>query len=159
MIVKPGYGNERLHLRESIDHLRVSFGAPGEKRDVSPMRQYWLYPNCHFECLVSRKTGAVLSIFLRHSNPIGGEDLFGLTEPEIRNRFSTPDEEGGGLDTEAGYFGRWLSYNGGIGFHFDKRGQVEVVSLFRRKRASQKAPSMKAAVHQDQRLGMAALRL
>ena len=158
MTVRPGYGSPMLHLRQPSSKLLTEFGEPQRKVSVTALRQYWFYPEQHFECLVSKRTGAVLSIFLHRGNPVGGNDLFHLTETEIRMLLASPVAEGGGFEVEAGYVPRWLSYSDGIGFYLDQTGKVETVSLYARKRTARTRKASESAHVRNQSLGIATLR-
>jgi hypothetical protein len=134
-MIKPGFGIEVLHLRQSADRLSADFGKPGRRQRAGSIREYWFYPEKHFECLVSRRSGNVLSLFFHSGNPFIEADLFRSDEDSIRRRFSKPDIEGGGFTTLGGdYVGRWLTYDSGIGFDFDVEGKLRTVSVFAPKR-------------------------
>jgi len=147
MTVKPGFGVERLHLRQSADQLRSGFGTPKKRRKTGSFREYWLYPEKRFDCIVSRRSGVVLSLFLHRGNPFLGTEIFGANEDQVREMFSKPDLDGGGFTAVTGdYVGRWLSYDQGIGFDFNVSGKVETVSIFAPKRS---AKAKKTASHRQ----------
>ncbi|HEY5330775.1 MAG TPA: hypothetical protein VIJ79_12880 [Acidobacteriaceae bacterium] len=143
MMAKPGYGFSDLHLREHKDALCARFGAPATKRRSGAFREYWLYPGLHFDCIVSRRSGEVLSIFVERGTPFLDNDVFAADETRIRAQFGEPDLEGGDFTLSTGhYVGKWLSYPQGIGFHFNANGKLETLGIFspsRRKLANRKA--------------------
>jgi len=142
-MAKPGYGFSDLHLREHKSVLRARFGAPAAKSRSGAFREYWLYPGSHFNCIVSRRSGEVLSIFVERGSPLLERDVFTADETWIRAQYGEPDLEGGGFTLSTGhYVGKWLSYPQGIGFHFDAEGKVERLGIFspsRRKLANRNA--------------------
>jgi hypothetical protein len=141
MTIKAGYGSDRVHLRQSSQDLVKLLGAPEKRRNSGALRQYWLYPAEHFECIVSRRSGRVLSLFFHAGNPFGESDIFAATEEKVRRMYPSKPLEGGGFRLSTGDFvGRWLSFDEGIGFHFDEKGKLRTVSVFARKhRADVKA--------------------
>lgn len=139
MTIIPGYGNEKLHLRQTASELKAKFGSPTELRRSNSFREYWIYSQYGFECIVSSRSDLVLSIFLKtasHScGDASGMPTFGADEKTVIRAYSKPAMEGGGFKTSTGTFiGRWYSYESGIGFHFDKSGHVETISIFAPKR-------------------------
>lgn len=141
MTTKPGFGVEDVHLRQDASLLVERLGRPTKRHTSTPLREYWLYPDQGVECIVSTKTSRVLSIFLKAgivTTSPRQPDLLGLSQQEIISRFGQPDLEGGDLTLNTGdYVGRWFSYVTGIGFHFDRQGYVETVSVFAAKRRPQ----------------------
>ena len=130
----PGYGTERLHLGQSSDVLRSEFGSPQGKRRLGSFREYWLYPSYDVDAIVSRRTGKILSLFFRRLID-SRDDLFDLSEAEVRAQNPYPAHEGRGLElATGGYIGPWLTYDKGIGFSFDRTGKIETVSIFAKKR-------------------------
>ena len=140
-MTKPGFGDEDLHLRQHTSQLLGRLGSPTKRSLSSALREYWLYPEQGIECIVSRKTSKVLSIFLKAGTAAPAQDqpdLIGLPLKEILSRYGKPDLEGGDLTLASGdYVGRWFSYETGIGFHFDHQGRVKTVSVFATKRKRQ----------------------
>jgi hypothetical protein len=144
MTLTPGYGTETFHLRESADRLRQLFGPPSERRKTGSFREYWLYPNDHLDCIVSKKSGMVLSLFLHRGNPLIGLDEFDVTEANLRKIYGLPAQEGGGFRISTGdYVNRWLNYDRGIGFDFDAENRLQTISIF--------APKQKATARRVQK--------
>ncbi|HEX9201955.1 MAG TPA: hypothetical protein VF865_20535 [Acidobacteriaceae bacterium] len=157
MTIVPGRGTERLHLGQTSSDLRSAFGPPGRRRKDGSFREYWVYPDLGFECIVSRRTGRILSIFFHRAASFDGSDLFGASEERIRTLYSPPSFKGGGFRVgEDKFFGRWYSYESGIGFHFDESGHVKTISVFVPKRR-RKAQTTRSDRRVDSR-GIAALR-
>lgn len=139
MTIVPGYGTDQLHLRQSSSDLRARFGLPTERRTSGKLREYWLYPQKGFECIVSRRTGHILSIFFseRFSRiaSVEGTHPFGASEGAVIAMLGAPSDQGGGFKLSTGEFiGKWLSFDSGIGFHFDHSGRVRTLSVFSAKR-------------------------
>jgi len=157
MTIVPGRGIERLHLGQSASDLRSVFGPPKRRVKAGAFREYWLYPEAGFECIVSRRTGRILSIFFHRADSRDGNDLFGASEDRVRALYSSPSMEGGGFRVgDDKFVGRWYSYESGIGFHFDESGHVKTISVFAPKRR-RKAQAARSDRRVDSR-GIAALR-
>jgi len=161
MTITPGYGTEQLHLRQTSSELRAKFGLPAKRWKSDEFREYWSYPKSGFECIVSTRSGLVLSVFLKaafHTGDVASSwPTFGATEESVRQTYSSPSMEGGGLPISTGAFiGRWYSYESGIGFHFDKSGRVETISVFAPKR--KRKPRVTTSDRRTQSHGIAALR-
>ena len=158
MTIIPGRGTERLHLGQTSGYLRSAFGPPGRRRKAGAFREYWVYPELGFECIVSRRSGRILSIFLHSAHKLEGSEVFGASEDRIRALYSSPSLEGGEFRVDDGkFFGRWFSYDSGIGFHFDESGRVETISVFAAKR--KRKPRVVASDRRVQSRGIAALRM
>jgi hypothetical protein len=115
-----------------------------------------MYPELGFECIVSRRTGRVLSIFFHKAIALAGKDIFGASEDRVRALYSSPSREGGGFRVgDDKFFGRWFSYGSGIGFHFDEAGRVETISVFAAKR--KRKPRVATSDRRVQSRGIAAL--
>lgn len=137
MIVTPGYGTTSLHLRQDAEDLRTTFGEPTGRTQASSLREYWLYPEKHFDCIVSRKSGKVLTLFLYSGNPFGATEIFGLSVKKIRDRWGNPSSQGGGYRLDDGSFVKsWWAYDNGVGVDFDEAGKVDTVSIFAKTQSS-----------------------
>jgi hypothetical protein len=135
MMTLPGYGTENIHLGQVSSVLLDSMGNPSRLSQSSDLREYWVYPEKHFEAIVSRRSNKLLSLFFHKGSAVAGGEFFGQSEDRIRRTFGEPNKQGGGLTFADGdYLGRWLSYDSGIGFHFDKSGQVITIAIFAPKR-------------------------
>jgi hypothetical protein len=160
MTITPGYGTEQLHLRQESSDLLKRFGHPAKRRKSDGFREYWLYPKDGFECIVSTRSGLVLSVFLKASSHAGddeSEPAFGANEEAVLQAYSKPALEGGGFKTSTGTFvGRWFSYDSGIGFHFDDSGRVETIAVFAAKR--RRKPRVATSDRRVESRGIAALR-
>ncbi len=142
MTLTPGYGTDHLHLRESSDRIKHLFGEPAKRRKTGSFREYWLYPDHHFDCIVSRTSGAVLSLLLYSGKRITGDEEFALTEARVREMYGPPVQEGGGFRLATGdYVNRWLTYDMGIGFDFNAANRLQTISIF----APKKKPATKRA--------------
>jgi hypothetical protein len=161
MTIRPGYGTEQLHLRQTSSDLRAKFGLPEKRWKSDGFREYWSYPKSGFECIVSTRSGIVLSIFLKAASlansDASGRPMFGADEDAVLRAYSKPALEGGGSNISTGAFvGRWYSYESGIGFYFDKSGHVETISVFAPKR--KRYPRVATSDRRTQSHGIAALR-
>jgi hypothetical protein len=160
MTVKPGFGFEHLHLRGYSDLLIQRFGPPKKRRESGSLREYWMYPDQHFDCIVSKKTGLILSLFLHAGNPLGAAELFGASEDRILQLYRSPSKEGGGQTLMTGDFvGRWLTYDEGIGFDFGPDSKLRTVSIFAPKQKVKAKLKAVSATHREQSELIAALRL
>jgi len=139
MKVRAGYGAPELHLRMEKDELRRAFGSPERKRKGDAFRLYYLYPKLGFECIVSERTGKVLSIFFhRPADP--GSSLkvrtadglaIGDGKAKLADAYPKPDKRSDGFRLSNGVFvGPWMSYDNGIGFHLDSENRIQTISIF-----------------------------
>jgi len=142
--VKEGYGSPTIHLRQPSDEVRKLLGKPEKKRKAPGAREYWIYSKLGVDVLVSRRTGRLLSIFFHrkgkgYSRTADVRTASGIAmstnRDHVLDSYGEPYKTGGDLLLSGGEFvGSWLSYRSGIGFHFDRDGRVEVISIFSAKR-------------------------
>lgn len=160
MTVAPGYGNQLLNLRQTSAELREHFGPPRKRRKTGSFREYWFYPDQHFDCIVSMRSGRVLSFFLHPGTRLVEPEVFETGEDLVRRTYSSPKVEGGGKTLLTGnYLGRWYSYDEGIGFDFDKEGKLQTISVFASKQKARPKPHVMSATHAPHPERMAAMRL
>ena len=142
MTITPGRGANKLHLRQPWSMVLDQLDPPAQRRKVGKIREFWLYPDRGIEVVVSRQTQHLLSILLDFRTHPTDTPFGPLDVEQVRNRFGIPSSEGGGLILGDGtYFGKWYSYDSGIGFQFDQEGLVETISIFARRRRSRQAAS------------------
>ena len=145
MRTSPGYGTQEVHLGQASSDLVKRLGRPSKRKAVSALREYWIYPELHFEAIVSRRTGNLLSLFFHKGSRLAGDDFFGLSEATLRKGHGDPQKSGGGVRFADGDFlGRWLAYKTGITFFLDEAGKVTTVAISARKRV---APRVSVARH------------
>jgi hypothetical protein len=142
MTITPGRGTDKLRLRQTSSSVLDQLGAPARKRRVGKLRDYWVYPDRGIEVVVSRHTHHLLSILVDFRANPADSPTERLTMEQVRDRFGIPSSEGGGVVLGDGtYFGRWFSYDAGIGFQFDRTDKVETISIFARRRRSTQTAS------------------
>jgi hypothetical protein len=141
MTIKPAFGNEQINLRMSASDLRTRFGAPPKRHRSGSFREYWIYSEAGFSCIVSRRTQHVLSIFFTPHSPFSDASLDDCSAAEIESEFGAPRLQGGGVPTgDGGILDRWFSYDSGIGFTFDAADRLQTISVFApRRRVKAKA--------------------
>ena len=129
--LRPGYGTRTLHLGMTTAALENEHGLARECRPKGSFREYWLYPD--FDCLVSRNSNTVLSFFLRAGAL--HETSRQWNEQSVVSEMGAPQLSGGGFCLSDGqYVDRWISYDAGIGFHFQADGRLVTLSIFRKRR-------------------------
>ncbi len=133
--LKPGYGMRTLHLGMATAALENEHGPAPECRPKGSFREYWMY--AQFDCLISRKSNTVLSFFLRPGAL--RENSRTWNEQSVLSEMGAPQLSGGGFYLSDGqYVDRWLSYDAGIGFHFQLDGRLTTLSVFRKRRQRMK---------------------
>jgi hypothetical protein len=136
MATTPGYGTEQVHLGLASSALSKTMGKPSLRRKSGVLREYWVYPDQHFEAIVSLRSNRLLSLFFHQGSTLAGAEFFGQREADIRQQFGKPYKEGGGVTfTDGDYLGRWLSYSSGIAFFFDQAGTVKTVCISAKSKA------------------------
>lgn len=134
MTIRPAYGIPSLHLRQPTSHLLETCGKPSRRTKAGPLREYWLYPNFGFDCLISTKSKRILSIFFRPAFSLGTLEEWNWDETIVRKNLKTPSRVGGDVDIAKTHINKWFSYDSGIGFHFEPSGRIAVISTFSAKR-------------------------
>jgi hypothetical protein len=158
MTVRPGYGIEALHLGATTTDLQARFGEPAVRRRSGSFREYWIYPSDHFDCIVSRRSRRVLSIFFHAGNRLMEPGIFHQNETAVRTEYSAPALEGGGFTSMTGNFiNRWYSYDNGLGFDFDQKGRLQTVSVFAAKQTAKSKAT--ASIRHSHEHSLAALRV
>jgi len=140
-ILKEGYGSKYLHLGMGVHRLMKEFNPPQEKRRASLRRVYWLFHSRGFDCIISAHTKRLLSIFFYARGCDGHSGAkartlsgvtFGDAASKVRRIYGHPSKSAGGFTTQTGdYVRAWYSYRTGIGFHFGRHDNVEIISIFR----------------------------
>lgn len=138
--VRDGYGTSQFRLRRSSAEVTAILGRPRKVRSAQGARVYWIYPKAGLEFLVSTRTGRLLSIFFhrrstRHPQALdlkaADGPIFSITRGDVQTRYGAPYKFGGNFVLSSGEYVRgWMSYKSGIGFHLDRHGKVETVSIF-----------------------------
>jgi hypothetical protein len=157
MTIKPGYGLQSLHLRQSANSLKALYGPPRKRRKISELREYWLYPDYGFDCIVSKRSHRVLSLFLHRSQQVAPIEEFSWHETMVKEAYCEPQQAGGGFLMGSILVDRWFTYDAGIGFHFDTDGNVNLVAIFAEKAVSKAKRPVHASRHRMPEL-IAALR-
>lgn len=153
-IIKEGYGNRTLHVGQRASELLRRFGRPRyRKQATTASRSYWLYPQIGLECIVSRRSERVLSLFFLAQGCDGHKGAnvrtqagvrLGDSARRVRSYYGKPSKEGGGFELSSGdYVRAWYSYRQGVGFHFGRRGKLEIIAIFspsRRTAGSARSP-------------------
>lgn len=146
MKTSPGYGTLHVHLGQTSSDLVKSFGKPSRRQISSALREYWVYPELHFEAIVSRRSENLLSLFFHKGSTLGGAEFFGKSEDSIRELLGEPQKSGGGKTCDDGdFWGRWLAYETGITFFLGRAGKVKMVSVSAPKRVSPRASVVRHA--------------
>jgi len=137
MNVRPGYGAPELHLKMDLDDVKRSFGPPEKRQKGDGFRIYYLYPKLGFDCIVSQRSGKVLSLFFHR--PLDSQfDVrtdtgiaIGDDRAKVAAVYPKPDGSSEGFELSTGTFvGPWLSFDEGIAFHLDRKDKVETISIF-----------------------------
>jgi hypothetical protein len=140
MNIRAGYGSRELHLRQEWSEVRKLFGNPEKMQKTDGFRVYCLYPQLGFDCIVSERSGKVLSLFFHRpsddrvqSFPVRTEANIALGDALTRlvASYPMPDRRSEGFLLSDGTFvGPWLSFDDGIGFHLDSDNRVQTISIF-----------------------------
>lgn len=141
MVLTEGYGCTALHLRQGYRQILDRFGVPDQKKPASTeMRTYWLYFKVGFDCIISRKSRKLLSLFFYRDKYAGHngapvETTQGIRPGDTMKRviaaYGQPQKKGGGFTTlDSTYVRKWFSYSDGIGFHFGCDDKVDIISIF-----------------------------
>lgn len=142
-LIHSGIGTNILHLRQNVRSVVQLVGKPEGKTSSGKLRTYFLYPSKGLECIISEKSGNVLSIFFYPTSAdwlITSTDrgiAFGMSRRKVIERYGQPNSSGGGFKLmDDDFVGAWVGYDLGIGFHFDRDDRVAIISVFAPKRVA-----------------------
>ena len=131
----PGYGTRQLHLGQASSEVVKVLGKPSQQKVTSDLREYWVYPELNFEAIVSRRTGRLLSLFFHDGSSLAGGEFFGRSVRDIHGLFGEAHKSGGGTTFSDGEcIDRWIAYETGISFFFNRAGRVKTVCVSAPKR-------------------------
>ena len=141
MTVRPGYGNEVLHLGQTSADLKAVLGRPKRRRSVGSLRQYWLYPEHHLQFIVSRRTGNLLTLFFDKDSGYFDEALSHATQDQVRSDFGEPSRETAGMYLlSGGYLDAFMAYDSGICFFFGEDHTLRRIAVTAPKRKVKRKP-------------------